>query len=435
MTTEQSFNNHTLVDFNRLLIGDSSEINRLQDEFESNGWCFILLPDQKDQLADKLNEVQTTLSAFFAQHQMEKSQYESSNAFGYSRVGHKEGIKVLIDQQGLGNYHRPLTNDVEHTLQYLAILLNNFTNIIKSVIFKMPIFIQSSAKEMVQLSPLGMLDIVHYFNERTGPVNQPKIGLNTEEVNCVPHFDPGLFSLSILSTCNGLQLNDQLEDKWVDGPNNSENGQRYIGVVWLGEAASILTQNRFKSGIHRVVYPCISHKSRLTIWQEVCTMAQIKTLLQQDDNPILMPDSTEIRMSNQPNPVPLHIGPGGETLNDFLTPVEDEDDLSMSKFGHHHVKMLDSNDDHQFTQQQSNYNFLPAGASVTMTNQPNSVPIPVQPGGETLNNFMKRVEDERGLSVSKSGAHHVQIRFPSSVNKISDHHKKKSSFFSKLFNW
>ncbi|CAF1020196.1 unnamed protein product [Rotaria sp. Silwood1] len=119
MAAKQSFNNHTLVDFDKLLFGDSSEIHHLQNEFESHGWCFIRLPDKHGELTNKLNEIQTILSASFAQNQTEKSQYESYNAFGYSRVGYKEGIKVLIDQNGLKNFHHRLTNDVEQVLQYL----------------------------------------------------------------------------------------------------------------------------------------------------------------------------------------------------------------------------------------------------------------------------------------------------------------------------
>jgi hypothetical protein len=165
-------------------------------------------------------------------------------------------------------------------------------------------------------------------------------------------------------------------------------------------------------------------------------MSQIETLFPQDEKPIVMPDSTTIRMINQPYSVPLHVQPGGETLNNFMNRVEDERGISMSKSGRHHVKMFNSNNNQQFIQQQqqNNSNFLPAGASITMTNQPNSVPFQIPSAGETLNNFMKRVEDERGLSMSKSGVEHLQIRFPSKVNKKANPPNKIRSFFSKLFN-
>jgi len=381
MTAKSSYNGSTLADFDKLLIGDSDEINLLQNEFESNGWCFIQLPDQNGQLTKKINEVQTTLRAFFSRDQMDKSQYQSSNDLGYSRVDHKEGIKVLIDQYGLQNDHPPLTNDVERALQYLAILFDNLTGILKSIIFKMPVFAQSPAKASVSLSHLGMLDIVHYFNERIGPVKQPDVGLNTHEVNCVPHFDPGLFSLSILSTCDGLQLKDQLKQKWIDGPNNFEYGQSSIGVIWLGEAASILTENRFKSGIHRVVYPRIPHQSRLTIWQEVCTEAQIKLSVQQDGKDICIPGGIVIQMSNQPNSRPLRVRTGGESIDEFMKKIERRRGLSASKSPSIRRSRDLIKKRRLLTQQQTDSNLVPGDYSVTVTNRKNSASNRVQLDG------------------------------------------------------
>ncbi len=45
----------------------------------------------------------------------------------------------------------------------------------------------------------GMLDIVSYFNNKNG-FQPPHDGQTADEVNCVPHYDPGLLSISILST-------------------------------------------------------------------------------------------------------------------------------------------------------------------------------------------------------------------------------------------
>ncbi|CAF0824598.1 unnamed protein product [Rotaria sordida] len=67
----------------------------------------------------------------------------------------------------------------------------------------------------------------------------PEIGYNIDEVNYVLHHDPDLFSLSILPTCDSLQLKDQRENKSIDEPNNSQPEQSNIDVIWLGEEASI----------------------------------------------------------------------------------------------------------------------------------------------------------------------------------------------------
>ncbi|CAF2377715.1 unnamed protein product [Rotaria sp. Silwood2] len=299
----------------------------------------------------------------------------------------------------------------------------------------MPVLAQNPHKDKVQLSSLSMLDIVNYFNTRPGPVPQPKVGFNTDEVNCVPHFDPGLFSLSILSTCDGLQLNDLRQDQWVDGPNDCEDGQRSIGVIWLGEAASIMTGNQFKCGIHRVVYPRIPHQARLTVWQEVCTKTQIDTLLKSNGDLVLMSGKDAICIDTLSNSVPLQVQYGEEFSNDLMNHVENEHDLSKTRLNCDCARLQNSNDNDQYTEKNSNLKLLPGGASVTMTNQPNSEPLQVESNGETLNHFMKRVESERGLSMSKSGIEHIQIRFPMRVRKTPNQSNNKFSFLSKLFKW
>ena len=170
---------------------------------------------------------------------------------------------MLTDQHGL-------PNNINATLQHLSQLISDLTYRLKPIIVKLTSSSHHASKE-VALSDRAMLDIVHYFNRRIGSIRRPEVGYDTSEVNCVLHYDPGLFSLSILSTCEGLQLRDQRTDTWIDGPVNSQTNKSDIGVLWLGEAASILTGNRFKAGIHRVVYPRVAHQTRLTIWQEVYT--------------------------------------------------------------------------------------------------------------------------------------------------------------------
>jgi len=105
-----------------------------------------------------------------------------------------------------------------------------------------------------------MLDIAYYLNTMLeGPT----------DVNCAPHYDPGLISLSILSTSPGLELQDD-NGVWIKGPE-----KRDIGVVWLGEAAQRASSNHtpLKAAVHRVVYPT-ELNPRLTIWYEVCTSKQ-----------------------------------------------------------------------------------------------------------------------------------------------------------------
>ncbi|CAF0975172.1 unnamed protein product [Adineta steineri] len=95
-----------------------------------------------------------------------------------------------------------------------------------------------------------MLDTVSYFNTNRGIQLLRSNGQTIDEVNCVSHYDSGLLSINILSIHEELQLKDMTNNEWIDGPLESN-----IGVIWLGEAGSRITENRLKPDIHRVIYP------------------------------------------------------------------------------------------------------------------------------------------------------------------------------------
>ncbi|CAF2139774.1 unnamed protein product [Rotaria magnacalcarata] len=324
------FNSQPLIDLQKLFLDDPIEILRLQQAFETNGWCFVRLSQNGDAFVAQLNHIIKSFSDFFTLSQKEKSHYLSTNSFGYTHVDHKEGIKLLSDQQGVADFPSVLPMNIKATLQHVSQIIGDLTYRLKPIIMKLAVSEDIPIKQ-VELSAVAMLDIVHYFNKNVGPTQVPAIGYSTDEVNCVPHYDPGLFSLSILSTCDGLQLQDRHENKWTDGPNNSQIGQSNIGVIWLGEAASILTSNRFKSGIHRVIYPRTVQQPRLTIWQEICTEGQIQQLFEENNNVQILPAGAEVLLANQPNSIPMTVLPGGETPHNFMHRVESTRGLSMSK--------------------------------------------------------------------------------------------------------
>ncbi|CAF1561311.1 unnamed protein product, partial [Rotaria sp. Silwood1] len=151
----------------------------------------------------------------------------------------------------------------------------------------------------------------------------PENGQSTEEVNCVPHYDPGLLSISILSTYEGLQLKNMITNEWIDGPLESN-----IGVIWLGEAASRITENRLKPGIHRVIYPKES-KRRLTIWYELCTIEQLKSISDEKKDELMLKETVIFRSLHGLNGITVL--PGEKRL-EFLKRIEMGFGLSMSKF-------------------------------------------------------------------------------------------------------
>lgn len=173
---------------------------------------------------------------------------------------------------------------------------------------------------------VGMFDIAYYHNSRAGQA-PPAEGSSIEDVNCVPHYDPGLLSLSIFSSAEGLQLQNSSTKQWHAGPVNTVAGQEQFGVLWLGEAAVKVSKDKLKAGVHRVIYPA-STGARLTMWSEMCTVDQVNGS-ETDDLPATAPGNVTI---------PNISGPGrnvtvapGETKGATLFKIERKLGIPMSK--------------------------------------------------------------------------------------------------------
>ncbi|CAF1001049.1 unnamed protein product [Adineta steineri] len=319
-----------IIDLNKILNdNDFTEIKQMENEFKLNGWCFVyllkeLVPDPK-----LLKE----MTLFFRLDTGKDRCSSISGIYGYSKVSHKEGIKLLTGRYYSKFAHKRLIpHAMVHPLNYLCQVLDATTKRLIEILDQNLVFQEKpSLTNLIERADLpltdghfGMLDIVSYFNTNRGIQPPPSNGQTIEEVNCVPHYDPGLLSLSILSTHEGLQLKDMTNNEWIDGPLESN-----IGVIWLGEAASRITGNRLKPGIHRVIYPQ-EIKPRLTIWYELCTIEQLKAISgEKEDEPM---DPGEVIFENLPDSLPLTILPGEKKLA-FLKRVEISYGLASSKAG------------------------------------------------------------------------------------------------------
>jgi hypothetical protein len=324
-----SSNNKTrdIIDLNKILnLNDSSEIKRMEIAFESNGWCFVFLPKKLIQDSHLIDE----LSKFFQSDERKHSYSQRWKIYGYSKVNHKEGIKLLTESyfgEFANNGLVPLT--LIQRLNYLSQVLDAVTRRLIEVLVQHSVFqrepslptLIERANLPLQNEHFSILDIASYFNNKSG-FPPPQIGQTTEEVNCVPHYDPGLLSISILSTHEGLQLKDTANNEWIDGSLEPK-----IGVIWLGEAASRVTQNRLKSGIHRVVYPQVP-KSRLTLWYEVCTIEQLRNISEENHEELLT--GGIVSFENLPGSAPITILPEEKKL-EFLKRIEMAYGLSISK--------------------------------------------------------------------------------------------------------
>ena len=319
----------TIIDLNKILnLNDSIEIEKMKTEFETNGWCFVLLPTQLIPNSNLAQEI----SKFFNSDGGKQRYSQRRKVYGYSQVNHKEAIKLLTGSHYGRFAHKGLIpTTLVQPLNYLSQALDAVTKRLIEILDHNSVFqgepslstLSERANLPLQEEHFGMLDIVSYFNNKSG-IQPPENGQTTEEVNCVPHYDPGLFSISVLSTHEGLQLKKMTTNEWIDGPLESN-----IGVIWLGEAASRATQNRLKPGIHRVIYPQKS-KRRLTVWYEVCTIEQLKSISAEKKDELM--SNGIVTFENLPGSSSMTVLPGERKL-DFLKRVEMASGLSMSKMG------------------------------------------------------------------------------------------------------
>lgn len=231
-----------IIDLSKIFnTNDATEIKQMQTEFESNGWCFVSLPKELIPNPDLIKE----LTQSFESDNKNSWYSKYSPIYGYSKVNHKKGIKLLT-----GSHFQEFANKglipktLIEPLNYVSQMLDAVAKRLIEILHQHSVFQQHpSLSNLIKRARLplknehfGMLHIVSYFNDKSG-FQPPQNGETTEEVNCVPHYDPGLLSISILSTHQGLQLKKTINDEWIDGPLESNTG-----VIWLGERASRITK-------------------------------------------------------------------------------------------------------------------------------------------------------------------------------------------------
>jgi len=115
-----------------------------------------------------------------------------------------------------------------------------------------------------------MLDIAYYLNDEKKFAESEL----TVEENCAPHYDPGLLSLSVLSTHTGLELYDPYNGQWI--PHTGED--KRIAVLWCGKAALEASYGLLRPAVHRVIRQL--DKPRIAIWYEICTFNQVPEISQ-----------------------------------------------------------------------------------------------------------------------------------------------------------
>eukprot|EP00026_Physarum_polycephalum_P009473 Phypoly_transcript_09598.p1 GENE.Phypoly_transcript_09598~~Phypoly_transcript_09598.p1 ORF type:complete len:417 (+),score=88.26 Phypoly_transcript_09598:96-1346(+) len=302
---------HRIIPFSDLLEENGAALQQLKQEFKTRGWCIVKFPDAPVK-AKKREEgglwgipnpdtfykfpistrtAISSLSSFFAGPESTKVKTR-----GYSSVPHKESIHITTPDMMFADA-RPNPKEIHEWCELWDEVSVAFIESIAPQVFSCT---QATLAHRADLpvawsNQRGMLDIAHYLNNKTATLSH-EIGFSTEDVNCVPHYDPGLLSISFLSTQEGLQLKDPQTDTWFAGPVNTVPGQENLGVIWLGEAAVTASKGEFRAGVHRVVYPQ-TPVSRITAWYEMCTTDQVN----EEANGSSLPSVGPVKLHNLPN--------------------------------------------------------------------------------------------------------------------------------------
>ena len=238
------------------LKGSPIDLSKMAADLKTRGWVCVRLDPQLVSLIDQSTEF---ADKFFAQSPEYKSRFKKEPMFGYFGVEHKESFRLLTGHR-LGEHTFPPESDaVAKLTKVLDKVMHDLTLRLAPELF--PNLQSDPRARRIPLTgsvmhKWGMFDITKYHNRN------PRI-------NCNPHSDPGLLSLSVRSTAPGLQLRDEL-GRWTDAPTD-----KMVGILWAGAMANKLNP-LIKPGVHQVIgFP----RARLALWYEVCVLKQEHTEL------------------------------------------------------------------------------------------------------------------------------------------------------------
>lgn len=260
------------IDLDKIIQKNDVAISQFRSLLSKQGWAFVNLPTDYNDLIDKSV---APLEHIFKQIKDKSLEYwkYSKGLYGLYSFNHKVGLRFLtggeLPTEGL------IPESVQENMIKLSKMLDD--SLIKITEAVSEQFFNCSTSELgvkgdlpllyTSGSRFGMLDVTYYLNDVVDPVEREK--KRYPEENCAEHYDPGLFSLSILQTAPGLQLKGE-DGSWYEGPLRGTG----LGVIWAGHAAQELSNGQIKSGVHRVVYPKEPGTPRMSLWAELCTRSQ-----------------------------------------------------------------------------------------------------------------------------------------------------------------
>jgi len=258
-----------------LLGGDEHSLSAFQQHMRENGWAFVELDEE---ITTLIKAATPHLERFFQEPLESKVQFSENllggkeldgAVYGYNNsVPRREGLRLLTGSRSKDKWIPPQCSELRPLMKMLDAAMIQLCQMVCPYLFHKTAEQIGSSWSVPLLTPFpqskgegqfAMMDVAYYHNN------------NLEIVNCAEHVDPGLFSLSVLSTQPGLQLKHISSGEWVDAPTNF--GQGRTAVVWGGILLETISNGQLKAGFHRVTDPK-GGPPRMSIWTECCTSAQ-----------------------------------------------------------------------------------------------------------------------------------------------------------------
>jgi isopenicillin N synthase-like dioxygenase len=264
-----------VISLTDLIDGKDEAVTACVDAMRTRGWTVVILPDT---IRKQAHATEKQLLTFFASKADKKKYRIKLSHLGYddSDPG-KQSLRILtgteLEQQKIPKHAR---RSLKMLSASVDMALDRITDELSETLFgassadvgnshELPLFKREQGQSNDEAA-FALLEAAYYLND----------GNLSRDDNCAPHYDPGLFSLNVLSNQPGLEFQDD-KGHWVAAP----FGNSGFGILWAGWAATMASREagiqEVKAAVHKVVYPgknkCFP--PRLSVWSEICTRDQV----------------------------------------------------------------------------------------------------------------------------------------------------------------
>eukprot|EP01084_Bolivina_argentea_P298909 515184_1 len=247
---------------------------------EKRGFCLVEYPNDIQNIIDSVSiNIQNAMNEIDLNEQKENENNgewkKILHEYGYFyHENYKHSLRILTGkalEKYVSEYPKIIQSDIENISKCMDELCAEIINLGFESEYLWKHIDRLTMNETITLMDkdmkCGMIDFVKYLNVNNYEESE-YLMIRKNKMNVCSHTDPGLFSLSFVSTNDGLELFDIIEKKWFKVPLN-------CGVLFAGETMPYVTDGRLKSGIHRVRFN-ENNISRFTGWYEVCGKHQIR---------------------------------------------------------------------------------------------------------------------------------------------------------------